>query len=156
MSASHRKPKRSRPSTIEQAKVERAVAGSPWPARPACGLPTLPVYEMALSEPVKPAYDKAWPLTEDEIDLPTEAPPELPIDPNAPVVVATLKAAMWLGPALAPIDLELRFAAPDAIEIGPMIFPFAQVLKLQRHLDEILADIRASIVMTARPSSEVR
>ncbi len=155
MSASHRKPKRSRPSTIGQVKVECAVAGSPWPARPACGLPTLPVYEMAFSEPVKPTYDKAWPLTEDDIDLPTEAPPELPSDPNAPVVIATLKAAMRLGPALDPIDLELRFAKPDAVEIGPMIFPFAQVLKLQRHLRQILDEIEASIITAAR-SLEVR
>lgn len=116
-------------------------------------LPSPPAMELTYE---KSFYNSAWPLTEDDIDLPTEAPPELPIDPNAPVVVATLKAAMRLGSALDPIDLELRFAAPDAVEIGPMIFPFAQVLKLQRHLDEILADIRASIVMTARPSSEVR
>lgn len=142
----YRGPKTTRPtrSIVVKAKAEIKRLDAPRP---------LPAYELAYE---KPMYDKAWPLTEDDIDLPTEAPPELPSDPDAPVVIATLNAAMRLGSALDPIDLELRFAKPDAIEIGPMIFPFAQVLKLQRHLDEILDGIRASIVMTARPSSEVR
>jgi len=136
----YRGPKTTRPtrSIVVKAKAEIKRLDAPRP---------LPAYELA--------YDKAWPLTEDDIDLPTEAPPELPSDPDAPVVIATLKAAMRLGSALDPIDLELRFAKPDAIEIGPMIFTFAQVLKLQRHLRQILDEIEASIITAAR-SLEVR
>ncbi len=129
MSASHRKPKRSRPSTIEQAKVERAVAGSPWPARPACGLPTLPVYEMALSEPVKPAYDKAWPLNEDEIDLPTEPPaPDLwaAEDGDYLGTITIFPRAL----RRCPLDLDVMRLANGDVALGPFEIPRLQARAL--------------------------
>lgn len=122
-----------------------------------------PAAALEAPPPVPAACDKAWPLNEDEIDLPSEKPgaaahsPRSPLplgeglgvragsgerapedDPDAPIVIATLRAAVRRGPDLDPLDLELRLVPPDCIEIGHLLFPAAQAYRLRRLLDVLL------------------